>query len=278
MAPIKLPRPHPGQQPPQPSAPRQEPAKESQEAQLVLNDKAILSDDGKGVFIVFEGGDSCGKSTHAQRLAATLKSKGYHVILTREPGGTQLGQTIRDVLLDPRSLVDKRTEALLYATDRAHHIDTVVRPALQRGDIVISDRYMDSSIAYQGAGRDMGEETIEALSVWATYGLQPHLTLIMDVDAAQAHARREGEHDRMEAAGLDFHENVRTSLLSRAHKDPRRYVIIDATEPKDEVEAAVWRSVRLKLGDKLGLVEDKAHKATETDKIPESTPAPEASQ
>jgi len=181
-----------------------------------------------GYFIAIEGGDGAGKSTQMARLAAWLREvTGREVVATREPGGTELGQTLRNAVMHGEH-VDPRTEALLYATDRAHHVASVVRPALERGAIVISDRYLDSSIAYQGHGRELGAEEVERLSLWATDGLLPDLTVLLDLAPDAARARMTGELDRIEQADPEFFERTRDAYLERVDLDPGRYVVVSA--------------------------------------------------
>ena len=192
----------------------------------------------RGVFIVLEGGDGVGKSTHAARLAAHLEGRGEIVVRTREPGGTDLGREIREIVLHHRGHVDPRAEALLYAADRAQHIATLVRPALERGEIVLQDRYIDSSVAYQGTGRDLGADEIRDLSEWATRGLAPDLVVVLDVDPAEANRRMTSERgtlDRLESEAAEFHARVRDAFLTQAASDPDRYLVVDATQPQDEV-------------------------------------------
>ncbi|WP_413451489.1 dTMP kinase [Georgenia phoenicis] len=194
------------------------------------------------LFIALEGGDGAGKSTQAELLRDWLESRGREVVLTREPGGTDLGRTLRREVLHGEDL-DPRTEALLYAADRAHHVHTLVRPALARGAVVVTDRYIDSSVAYQGAGRGLGHDEIRELSAWATGGLLPDLTVVLDLDAATAAARRSGEPDRLEREPSAFHEEVRASFLALAAAEPARYAVVDASlAPQD-----VHREVRARL-------------------------------
>ena len=202
----------------------------------------MSSQSGPGIFLVFEGGDGSGKSTQAQRLAQRLSDDGHEVVLTREPGGTDLGQNLRTAVLHGEDL-DPRTEALLYAADRAHHVATVVRPAIARGAVVVCDRFIDSSVAYQGAGRELGEDEILDLSRWATRGLLPDLTLVLDLDTAQAAARRGTEPDRLEREAEPFHARVRATYLRLAAADPQRYVVIDSAQDRAAVHAAVVAAV-----------------------------------
>jgi dTMP kinase len=195
-----------------------------------------------GLFVSLEGGDGAGKSTQARLLRDWLVAAGREVVLTREPGGTQLGQLLRDAVLHGDH-VDPRTEALLYATDRAHHVASLVRPALERGAVVVTDRYLDSSVAYQGSGRDLGAEEVEALSMWATDGLLPALTVLLDLDPVLGRSRLTGDPDRLESAGDDFHRRTRQAFLDRAAADPGRWLVLDATLPPeslaDEIRARI---------------------------------------
>lgn len=201
----------------------------------------------RGVFISFEGGDGAGKSTQMQLLRdhlVTDRSVAEDLILTtREPGGTPLGRSIRELLLHGEH-VDPRAEALLYAADRAHHVAAVVRPHLARGGLVLGDRYLDSSVAYQGAGRELDAEEIAALSLWAVDGLLPHRTILLDVPPQTLDERREpAARDRLESAGLAFHEAVRREFLDLAAAEPERYAVIDGTLPREEVHAQVLAAV-----------------------------------
>ncbi|WP_233575338.1 dTMP kinase [Cellulomonas sp. PhB150] len=191
-----------------------------------------------GLFVSLEGGDGAGKSTQARLLRDWLVAAGREVVLTREPGGTELGQLLRDAVLHGDH-VDPRTEALLYATDRAHHVASLVRPALARGAVVVTDRYLDSSVAYQGSGRDLGADEVEALSLWATDGLLPALTVLLDLDPVLGQARLTGAPDRLERAGDEFHRRTRAAFLSRAEADPGRWLVLDATLAADELAAAI---------------------------------------
>ena len=193
---------------------------------------------GAGVFVAFEGGDGAGKSTQAALLGQWLSAAGREVVLTREPGGTPVGLAIREVLLHGEH-VAPRAEALLFAADRAHHVATVVRPALERGAVVLTDRYLDSSIAYQGQPRSLVRDEIRDLSLWATEGLLPDLTVLLDVAATEGRARRGQVHDRLESESDDFHDRVRRGFLDLAAAAPERYLVLDATAPSHEVHAAV---------------------------------------
>jgi dTMP kinase len=187
-----------------------------------------------GVWITFEGGDGSGKSTQASLLAEWLTGQGRTVLQTREPGGSDVGNKIRDIVLHHRGDIAPRSEALLYAADRAHHIATVVRPALERGEIVLQDRYLDSSVAYQGAGRVLAPDEVRELSLWATEGALPRLTILLDLDPQAARARLDSDDkpfDRLEAEKLEFHERVRSAFLDLADADPERFFVLDATAP-----------------------------------------------
>jgi len=192
-----------------------------------------------GLFVVFEGGEGAGKSTQVSRLAALLTEAGHEVVVTREPGATPVGAKIRALLLDPATSLSPRAEALLYAADRAQHVATVVRPALERGAIVISDRYVDSSLAYQGAGRALPTDEIASLSRWATDGLRPDVTLLLDIDPAVGLARATGSPDRIEQESLAFHHAVRDGFLALAAADPDRYLVVSAMQSPDVVHEAV---------------------------------------
>lgn len=188
-----------------------------------------------GLFIVLEGGEGSGKTTQADRLHQHLSAT-HHVVRTRQPGGTLIGQTIRGLLLNsPAGTVSDRTEVLLYAADRAQHVDEVVQPALEAGHIVISDRYVDSSLAYQAAGRGVDGSWIQELSRWATGGLVPDLTVLLDVhpEVGLARAARRGAADRLEQEDLGFHWRVRDAYLALAETEPHRYLVLEAGHPAD---------------------------------------------
>ena len=189
----------------------------------------------RGVFITFEGGDGSGKSTQIQSMRDWFESRGREVIVTREPGGTELGTEIRRLVQNGPEDVDARTEALLYAADRAYHVATVIRPALERGAVVLGDRYIDSSLAYQGAARSLGVDEIASLSAWATQGLYPSLTFLLDLPPEVGARRRTDAPDRMERESMDFHERVRHEYLRLADAEPERIVVIDAVGTVDEV-------------------------------------------
>ncbi|GAC1444571.1 MAG: hypothetical protein NVSMB55_21420 [Mycobacteriales bacterium] len=190
-----------------------------------------------GLFLAFEGGEGAGKSTQARLLVEWLESAGREVVLTREPGATAAGAQIRSLLLDPASGgISPRAEALLYAADRAQHVAHLVLPALERGAVVVTDRYVDSSLAYQGAGRELELAEVARLSRWATGGLRPDLTLVLDIDPAVGLARVPAAPDRIEQESLDFHRRVRQGFLDLAAADPDRYLVVPAAEPAVDVQ------------------------------------------
>jgi dTMP kinase len=192
-----------------------------------------------GTFIVFEGGDGVGKSTQARLLADWFAASGREVVRTFEPGDTGLGNELRQLLLSPGTgELPPRAEALLYAADKAIHVAEVIRPALRREAVVICDRYVDSMIAYQGAGRVLDFAEVERLAAWATDGLRPDLTVLLDLDPAQA-MDQIAEKDRLEAAGTDFHTRVREHFLALAARDPDRYLVIPARLPIEEIAARI---------------------------------------
>lgn len=193
-----------------------------------------------GYFVVFEGGEGAGKSTQIEAFVKWLDARGSSAVMTREPGGTTIGQHIRDVLLDPESSeMDERTEALLYAADRAQHVAEVIQPALQAGKVVVSDRFVDSSLAYQGLARGLGLDEIYRISEWATGGLMPDLVLYLQVDPQRGLSRVDRELDRIERAGPGFHDRVAEAYLELAARYPRRFVVIDASKSQSEVHQAV---------------------------------------
>ncbi len=196
-----------------------------------------------GILLSFEGGDGSGKTTQMAYLAAVLGEAGIPVLVTREPGGTQLGQQLRQLVMHGPEDVDPRTEALLYAADRAYHVANLVRPALAEGQVVFEDRYIDSSVAYQGAARRLGPEEIRELSRWATDGLDPDLTVLFDVDPAVGMARAGSDLDRLERSGDGFHQRVRQAYLAMARAEPDRFVVIDASQSVESVRQATLSSM-----------------------------------
>ena len=192
-----------------------------------------------GVFVCFEGGEGSGKSTQSRLLGAALEAQGYAVVLTFEPGDTPVGRALRQIVLDPATgSLSHRTEALLYAADKAEHVDTVVQPALDRGEIVITDRYVDSTLAYQGAGRSLEVAEVEQVARWATHDLRPHLTVVLDVAPEQGLGRFEGR-DRIEGESLEFHHRVRAAFVAMAEADPDHYLVVDARRPVAEIAELV---------------------------------------
>ncbi|MEZ5118002.1 MAG: dTMP kinase [Candidatus Nanopelagicales bacterium] len=201
-----------------------------------------------GLFVAFEGGEGAGKSTQATLLATRLLAAGHDVVRTREPGGTPAAEGIREVLLDrAHEGLDDRAEALLFAAARGDHVARVVRPALDRGAVVVTDRYLDSSVAYQGVGRGLGIETVEGLSLWATRGLRPDLTVVLDVDPTVGLGRL-GTPDRLESEPAQFHRAVREGFVALAARDPGRYLVLDGTRPAPELAAEVAARVDTLLG------------------------------
>jgi dTMP kinase len=204
-----------------------------------------------GLFITLEGGDGSGKTTQAGLLEAWLVESGRAVVRTREPGGTDLGVELREIVLHRRGHIAPRAEALLYAADRAHHVETLVRPALDRGDVVLQDRYIDSSVAYQGAGRVLGGDEIRSLSAWATGGLAPDLTVLLDLDETEGRRRLDGArtaYDRLESEKAEFHARVRAAYLAIAESEPDRFVVVDAARPQAEIAEVIRHRVSGLLG------------------------------
>lgn len=203
---------------------------------------------GSGSFIVFEGGEGAGKSTQEARLAQWLQGQGLTVVRTREPGGTPAGEAIRSILLSTEftGLTD-RAEALLFAAARSEHAAQVIRPALQAGSVVVCDRYLDSSVAYQGYGRDLGPEFVRDLSLWATQELVPDLTVVLDVDPAVGLSRVQSP-DRLESEPIEYHQRVRQAFLDIAAANPERYLVIDADQHLDSIAAQIRDRVARRLG------------------------------
>jgi dTMP kinase len=201
-----------------------------------------------GVFVCFEGGEGAGKSTQARALASALTDRGHRTLLTFEPGDTTVGKELRRIVLDPATgELSHRTEVLLYAADKAEHVDTVVLPALERGEVVITDRYVDSTLAYQGAGRTLGAEEVERVARWATHDLRPHLTVVLDLEPAHGFGRF-AERDRIEGESPEFHARVREAFLAMAATDPDHYLVLDARRPAEDLAAEVWQRVEPLLG------------------------------
>jgi dTMP kinase len=208
------------------------------------------TEQARGMFIAFEGGEGSGKTTQSRLLAIWLRDQGFDVVQTREPGSTKVGMRLRAILLDAvHQGLSARSEALLYAADRAEHVEKVIRPALYRGSMVISDRYVDSSLAYQGAGRALDRADVVRINTWATGGLVPDLTVLIDTPPSIGLARLGGAADRIEAEPLEFHERVRREFRSLAAAEPDRYVIIDGTLPQDQISLLIHDRVRELLPD-----------------------------
>lgn len=205
-----------------------------------------------GLFIAFEGGDGAGKSTQAAELARALEARGMTVLRTREPGGTPIGEKLRSLVLDHgHGHIDAHTEALIFAASRAAHASQVIRPALGRGETVLTDRYIDSSVAYQGAGRSLGADAVRSINEWATSGLLPDLTVLLDVDPAVGRQRRtsgDAAEDRLESEADDFHTRIRDAFLSLAAARPDRYLVLPAHLPVADLAARILARVDALLG------------------------------
>ncbi|WP_443083939.1 dTMP kinase [Verrucosispora sp. WMMA2121] len=231
-----------------------------------------------GLFVVFEGGEGAGKSTQLGKLAELLRGQGRDVVVTREPGATGVGTRIRSLVLDttPDEAPSPRAEALLYAADRAHHVATVVRPALTRGAVVISDRYVDSSLAYQGAGRTLPVDEVSWLSSWATGGLKPDLVVLLDVDPRTGLSRvaaRAESADRLEAESIAFHDRVRYAFLDLAAADPKRYLVLDGARSAEDIAERVARRVEELLGNADGIEHPGPAHGPDTSVQPELSPS-----
>ncbi|SFC17889.1 dTMP kinase [Nocardioides terrae] len=202
----------------------------------------------RGVFVCFEGGEGSGKSTQSRLLRDALTDAGHTVLLTFEPGDTLVGKELRRIVLDPATgaLADK-TEALLYAADKAEHVETVVLPALARGEVVITDRYVDSTLAYQGAGRSLDVAEVEQVARWATGDLRPHLTVLLDLEATAGLGRFE-ERDRIEGESVEFHERVREAFVRMAEADPDHYLVLDARAPVGDIHQQILQRLDPLLG------------------------------
>ncbi|MBY0369430.1 dTMP kinase [bacterium] len=209
----------------------------------------------KGLFFTFEGGEGSGKSTQARLLQTWLESQGVKTVLTREPGGTLIGGKIRELLLNHEAPISQRAELLLYEADRAHHVATKILPALARGEVVLCDRFADSSTVYQGICRGLGEKATQDLNAYATGGLVPHKVILIDMPAEEGIARvraRQGKLDKMEREAMVFHKKVRAGFLKLARRQPSRYVILDGRKPIAELEQII-RSVAQKELKRRGL-------------------------
>ena len=196
-----------------------------------------------GLFLALEGGDGAGKSTQAALLCRALEEGGRTVVRTREPGGTPIGETLRSLVLEHgHGDIDARTEALLFAASRAAHVHQVILPALRRGDVVVCDRYIDSSVAYQGAGRGLGAQAVLDVNLWATEGLRPDLTVLLDVDPAEGRSRRTAgaaTEDRLESEPDGFHAGIRAAFLDLARLAPERYLVLSASGTPEELHGAI---------------------------------------
>lgn len=200
-----------------------------------------------GFFIALEGGEGAGKSTQERRIADWLTARGHTVVRTREPGGTPAAEAIRNVVLSTEYAgLDDRAEALLFAAARGEHVARVIRPALERGDVVLCDRYLDSSVAYQGYGRELGAETIRDLSLWATRDLLPDLVVVLDIDPRRGLSRVK-DPDRLESEPIAYHEAVRAGFLDLASKDPGRYLVVDATQSLSQITGAITAVLEQRL-------------------------------
>jgi dTMP kinase len=202
----------------------------------------------RGRLIAFEGVEGAGKSTQLELLRQALEKAGHRVVTTREPGGTPVGEQVRSILLDRASTLHPRAEALLFAAARAQLVEQVIRPALERGEVVLCDRYLHSSLAYQGAARGLGQEPIAAINRFATAGLVPDLVVLLALDPATGLARGRGSRDRIEGQDLEFHRKVAQGFLDLAAADPERFVVVDAARPPDRVAAEVRAAVLRSLG------------------------------
>lgn len=192
-----------------------------------------------GMFITFEGADGCGKTTQQMLAADYLESKGYEILITREPGAKGLGEDIRKILLDYKGPVSERCESLLFLADRAQHVDNMILPAIENGQIVLCDRYTDSTVAYQGYGRQQNLERIKKLNDFATNLLKPDLTFVFDIDVETSMQRVGKEKDRMESEGKEFHNRVRNGYLKLAEEEPNRVKVLDAAKSIDEIHEEV---------------------------------------
>jgi len=207
-----------------------------------------VSPRSQGWLIVFEGVEGAGKSTQLELLRQALEKAGRKVVATREPGGTPVGERVRSILLDPAATVHPRAEALLFAAARAQHVEQVIRPALERGEVVLCDRYLDSSLVYQGAARGLGQEPVAAINRFATAGLVPDLVVLLRLDPAEGLARGRGGRDRIESQDLEFHRVVARAFLELAAADPERFAVVDAAQPVDRVALQVRAAVLRRIG------------------------------
>jgi dTMP kinase len=209
----------------------------------------LMDESERGLFIAFEGGEGSGKSTQIAALAARLREDGRDVVVTYEPGATAVGSQIRELVLHHAQPLGPRSEAMLFAADRAHHVDAVIRPALAHGKVVLTDRYIDSSLAYQGVGRGLPMDEVRQLSQWATGGLYPDLTVVLDLPPAEGLSRvfGRGSADKLERESIDFHERVREAFLNQAASEPERYLVLDATDSVEDLAARIAEVVTTRL-------------------------------
>lgn len=197
----------------------------------------------KGLFITLEGADGCGKTTQLNLLKEYLTNRGYEIVVTREPGGKGLGEKLREILLNYDGEVSDRCEAFLYLADRAQNIDTIIKPAINSGKIVLCDRHTDSSVAYQGYGREQNIDNINMLNELAVNGVHPDLTIVFDIDTETSMERVGAEKDRLESAGIEFHKRVRNGYLEIAKKNPQRIKVVDASQTIEDVQRDVIKIV-----------------------------------
>lgn len=198
----------------------------------------------KGLFITFEGTDGCGKTTQIERLKDYFEAQGRKVIMTREPGAKGLGTKLREILLNYDGEVSSNCESFLFLADRAQHIDTLIKPAIERGEIVLCDRHIDSTVAYQGYGRGLDLDRIHMLNEIATSGMKPNITFVFDIDVETAQERVGKTKDRMESAGLEFFKRVRQGFLEIAKSEPERVKVLDATQTRDEISKQVIEYIK----------------------------------
>jgi len=209
-----------------------------------LSPQRVAPGDRRGTLVTLEGGEGSGKSTQAETLAGLLRERGYSVVLTREPAGTALGGIVKEILQRGIALTPE-AEMFLFQAARAQHVEEVVRPALERGDIVLCDRYTDSTLAYQGYGRGLNLDHLRAVNHIATGGLEPHFTLLLDVPPETGLARKDHEQltDSIGSESLEFHQRVRTGFLELARREPKRIAVVDATAPAERVTSAAWEQL-----------------------------------
>jgi dTMP kinase len=232
-----------------------------------------------GVLLAFEGGEGAGKSTQIALLAKALRDAGTPVVVTHEPGATSIGTLIRKLVLDTEGPISPRCEALLFAADRAHHVTTVIRPALDRGEVVITDRFVDSSLAYQGGGRVLSTEEVKRLSRWATEDLVPDLTVLLDIPPQMGLQRVHGRQaqagpDRLERETLEFHERVRAAFRALAESDPNRYLVLDGTLPVDDLANKILIATQGVLSLRPGLAHIDPPPPAELPELPEEEREP----